>query len=205
MTDRSLLVVEGAEDQRVVRAIATRHAFPREFQVLAEGAWETLLARMPIHLKPGTELERFGIIVDAEADIQARWLEIKRTLEQAGYDQSPDDPDPAGTIIDDEDLPRVGVWIMPDNRSPGRLVDYLMDLVPEGDSLFERARRCVDEIPAEDRRFAEAHLNQAIVHTWLAWQDDPGTSFGQAFQERYFAWDGPPVQSLMDWLTRLFA
>ena len=101
--------------------------------------------------------------------------------------------------------PGSGVWIMPDNMSPGMLEDYLRDLLPEGDALFERARRCLDEIPVEDRRFLAAHLSKALIHTWLAWQDDPGTPFGQAITKRYFDSDGPHVQGLLDWLTRLFA
>ena len=79
-----------------------------EFEVCAEGGCEILLARISVRLKPGTGLERFGVIVDADADIQARWQEIKRTLERAGYTGMPDNPDLAGTIIDHEDLPRVG-------------------------------------------------------------------------------------------------
>ena len=114
-------------------------------------------------------------------------------------------PDPAGTVIGHEDLPRVGVWIMPNNTLPGMLEDYLCYLVPEGDTLFERARRCVDEIPVEERRFIAAHFTKALIHTWLAWQDDPGTPFGQAITKRYFDPDGPHVQALLDWLTRLFA
>ena len=45
----------------------------------------------------------------------------------------------------------------------------------------------------------------SLIHTWLAWQDDPGRPFGQAVTKRYFDSDGPHVQGLLDWLTRLFA
>jgi hypothetical protein len=108
-------------------------------------------------------------------------------------------------VIDHEDLPRVGVWDMPDNTLPGMLEDYLCFLVPAGDALFERAGRCVAEIPIDERRFAEAHLTKALIHTWLAWQDDPGTPLGQAITKRYFESEGPRVQGLLAWLTRLFA
>ncbi len=143
--------------------------------------------------------------MDADADIQARWRQIKGTLERAGYTGIPDSPDPTGTIVDHEDLPKIGIWIMPDNTLPGMLEDYLSYLVPDGDGLFDRARRCVSEIPVEERRFIESHLTKALIHTWLAWQDDPGTPFGQAITKRYFESDGPHVQGLLDWLTRLFA
>jgi hypothetical protein len=205
MADRLLLVVEGPDDQRVIWAIVTRHAFAPEFKVRPEGGFETLLSRVSVHLKPGSDLERFGIVVDADADIRSRWQSIRSVLNRAGYALIPDDPDPAGTVIEQEDLPRVGVRIMPNNILPGMLEDYLCFLVPTGDALFERATHCVDEIPVEERRFIEAHRTKARIHTWLAWQDDPGTPLGQAITKRYFEADGPRVQELLAWLTRLFA
>ena len=205
MADRLLLVVEGLDDKHVFWALLARHRFQPQFSIRDEGGFEALHAHLSIHLKPGTDLEKLGVVVDADADNQARWLEIKRTLERAGYNGIPDTPDPVGTVIDHVDLPRVGVWIMPNNTLPGMLEDYLCYLVPEGDTFFERARRCVDEIPVEERLFIAAHFTKALIHTWLAWQDDPGTPFGQAITKRYFDADGPRVQALLDWLTRLFA
>ncbi|MGP0065521.1 MAG: DUF3226 domain-containing protein [Isosphaeraceae bacterium] len=205
MADRFLLVVEGPDDLHVISNLMMRHQFQPKFKVSNEEGYEKLISRISPRLKPGTDLERFGVIVDADADIQARWRQIKGTLERAGYNDVPDAPDPAGAIIHHEDLPRVGVWIMPDNTVPGMLEDYLCFLVPEGDILMERARRCVEEIPVEERRFIAAHFTKAWVHTWLAWQDDPGTPLGQAITKRYFESDGPQVQALLDWLTRLFA
>ncbi len=205
MADRLLLVVEGPDDEHVIYAIAQRHSFVPKFKVHAEGGVEKILKQIPVRLKPGTDLESFGVVVDADADIQERWRQIRGTLERAGYTSIPDSPDPTGTIVDHDPLPRVGVWIMPDNTLPGMLEDYLSYLVPEGDALFERASRCVGEIPVEERRFIEAHFTKALIHTWLSWQDDPGTPFGQAITKRYFESDGPHVQGLLDWLTRLFA
>ncbi len=205
MADRFLLVVEGPDDLHVISNLMMRHQFQPKFKVSNEEGYEKLISRISPRLKPGTDLERFGVIVDADADIQARWQEIKRVLNRAGYGEVPDHADPAGTIINHEDLPRVGVWIMPNNTLPGMLEDYLGYLVPEGDGLFERARRSVEEIPVEERCFIAAHFTKAWAHTWLAWLDDRGTPLGQAITKRYFEPDGPQAQALLDWLTRLFA
>jgi hypothetical protein len=126
MADRLLLVVEGPDDKHVLWAILNRHQFMPPFTVRDEGGFQTLLARASIHLKPGTDLERFGIVIDADADCRTRWQEVKRVLSRAGYGDIPEDPDPIGTVIEHEDLPRVGVWIMPDNILPGMLEDWLM-------------------------------------------------------------------------------
>jgi hypothetical protein len=203
MTAR-LLVVEGPDDKHVLWAILKHHQFTPHFEVRDEGGFENLLRRLSVHLKPGSDVERFGIVVDADSQIRGRWESLTSILKKAGYANVPDSPDHLGTLLAHEDLPRLGVWIMPDNSLPGMLEDYLAFLVPMDDSLFVRAKQCVGEIPAEQRRFAEVHLTKALIHTWLAWQDDPGTPLGQAITKRYFDPEAPPVQSLLAWLARLF-
>ncbi len=205
MADRLLLVVEGSDDMHVLSAILKRHAFKPEFVIRDEKGFQSLIARVAIHLKPGTDLERFGIIVDADADVLGRWQEIRTVLERAGYRSVPESPDPAGTLIEQDEAPRVGVWIMPNNLVPGMLEDYVRFLVPPGDALYDRACRCVDEIPDTERRFAAQHLSKARIHTWLAWQDDPGTPMGLAITKRYLDADSPQVGGLLSWLNRLFA
>jgi hypothetical protein len=204
MVDR-LLVVEGPDDKHVFLAILNRHHFAPLFDIQDEGGFESLLARLSVRLKPGTDVKRIGVVVDADANVMARWQYLKGTLNRAGYESTPDEPDPAGSIVDHEILPRVGVWIMPNNTLPGMLEDYLTFLVPAGDVLFERANRCISAIPVEERRFADVHSTKALIHTWLAWQEDPGTPLGLAITKRYFESDGPHVQAVLAWLNRLFA
>jgi hypothetical protein len=204
MADRLLLVVEGPDDKHVFWAILARHQFEPKFAIRDEGGFETLIARVAIYLKPGTDVERFGIVVDADDDVLARWQEIRRVLERSGYRGVPESMDPAGTLIEQNEAPTVGVWIMPNNHVPGMLEDYVSFLVPPGDMLYDRACRCVDEIPDAERRFAAHHVSKARIHTWLAWQDDPGTPLGQAITKRYLDADSPHVGALLSWLRRLF-
>lgn len=49
-----------------------------------------------------------------------------------------------------------------------------------------------------------AHQPKAHIHTWLAWQEEPGTPMGLAITKRYLNADAPYVQQLMDWISRLF-
>ena len=205
MADPRLLVVEGPDDKHVIWAIRQRHAFEHEFVVKDEGGYESLFGRLSPRLKPGTDLERFGIVVDADTDLAARWQSIKGVLVRAKYADVPDDPDPTGTIVNHDILPRVGVWIMPDNTVTGMLEDFVAFLVPPDDNLIERARKSLDEIPAEDRRFRPVHHTKALVHTWLSWQEDPGTPLGQAITKRYFQTETQSVSDFLNWLTRLFA
>lgn len=205
MADRLLLVVEGPDDKHVVYALVTRHNFKPEFKVQDEGGYETLFERLSPRLKPGSDLERFGIVVDADTDVLARWQSLRGVLNKAGYANLPANPDPAGTVVDQEFMPRLGIWIMPNNELPGMLEDYMAFLVPANDGLLGRARQCLEAIPEEERRFAEVHRHKALIHTWLAWQEDPGTPLGQAITKRYFDPETPHATAFVAWLSRLFA
>ena len=74
---------------------------------------------------------------------------------------------------------------MPDNRVPGILEDFLRFLVPDGDPLFIHVEKSLNAIPFAHRRFNELRKPKAMIHTWLAWQEEPGRPFGQAISARY--------------------
>lgn len=142
MADRLLLVVEGKNDQHVIYALLQHHSFKPEFTVQPEGSVEILLERLSIRLIPGSDLERLGIVVDADNDLESRWRSLKGILTRAGL-ATPDRPDPSGTVIDHEILPRVGVWLMPNNALPGMLEDYVGLLIPAGEAERERVARAL--------------------------------------------------------------
>ena len=98
----------------------------------------------------------------------------------------------------------VGVWLMPNNRDPGTLETFLHSLVPESDTLMHRAVSVVDGIPPTERRFPSHRLQHARLHTWLAWQEEPGRPFGQAVTKRYLDAGRAPAPLFASWLQRLF-
>ena len=61
----------------------------------------------------------------------------------------PEEPAPDGTVVTQSGKPRIGVWLMPDNRVPGMLEDFVEFLVPEKDPLLSCAKEAVDLIPAK--------------------------------------------------------
>jgi hypothetical protein len=60
------------------------------------------------------------------------------------------------------------------------------------------------EGPDKDRRFPQTQEMKANIHTWLAWQEEPGKPMGQAITKRYLDAAAPHAQQLMDWLCKLF-
>ncbi len=206
MASRRCMLVEGANDKHVLLAIQGR--FPIRLLDKDEvddcGSWDKLAKQLPIRLK-ASDIEQLGIIVDADSDVASRWSQLTRILENAGYAGLPIDPNPAGTLIEPPPmslLPRVGIWLMPDNRSTGILEDFLRYLVPEGCSLMRHATEVVGSLP--EVRFRPVSRPKAEIHTWLAWQEDPGRPLGQAITAKFFNVSGKEVTVFLTWLERLY-
>lgn len=200
---RNLLWVEGKDDRAVVESLMQAHAVPETFKVQAKDGVEELLSAFPIEVR-APRLGRFGIVVDANGDPRARWEAIRSALLSAGYTAVPEQPAAEGTVLNGGELhPVVGVWIMPDNGSPGALEDFAATLVPENDRLWARAARAVDSIPGDERRFPSGRRSKAHVHTWLAWQEYPGSPMGQAIGKGDLDAGAPIAARFVDWVRRL--
>ena len=142
-----------------------------------------------------------GILVDANDDFDSRWQAIANQLRQAGV--SPlTHVTPAGTMILSE--PRVGVWLMPDNSSPGELEDFIQRLMPACDPVWPRAQRFIDDIPTLDRKFATGKHLRAEIHAWLATRAEP-RKMGAAIAAGDLNTTDPLANRLADCLRRLFA
>ncbi len=123
---------------------------------------------------------------------------------RSGYNTVPVAPNLNGTIIKEEELPVVGIWLMPDNTIPGMLENFVSFLIRPDDSLWPMAEEVLQKVIEKDRRFRETYQMKAQLHTWLAWQKQPGTPLGLAITNRYLDADAPHAQKLMDWIRQLF-
>jgi len=204
MTAQNKLLVEGKDDLYVVCSLLEHYHVPEVFKIKSKDGIENLLETLDVELEE-SGLARMGILVDADQDLAARWQSLRDRLHRFGYPIVPQDPDPLGTVIVQDDLPVVGIWVMPDNHLPGMLEDFVGFLVPDGDhSLWERAGRAVDDIPPEERKFPLERRSKAHVHTWLAWQEDPGKPLGLAITARYLDPDVAEARAFIAWIRRLF-
>lgn len=221
MRHKNLLLVEGRDDQyvlhhllavhRIASAIADRPhpAIPitdRTIIIEQKDGFENLRDEVERALV-SSELERFGIIVDADLDIARRWASLQHAFRASSIHGLPAVPEPAGTVFPVAQPDRtltVGVWIMPDNVHPGMLEDFIKLIRPQDDTLWQRAEHCLAQIPAHERRFRVADERKAVLHTWLAWQEEPGKPLGQAIKARYLDAHAPYAQQLVGWLRRLF-
>ena len=204
---RKILLVEGTDDEHVIKHICGIYEISHLDEVRPEGGAAELLEDVPAELNRMEDTgDVLGVVIDADDSPDARWQSLRDIFVNAGYPNVPRRPDPDGTILESPtgtSLPRAGVWIMPDNKTPGILEDFLRFLIPnQPNPLFAHAERSVATVP--ERRFSENDTPKALIHTWLAWQDEPGKPYGTAITARFLDSRLPEAQALAGWLGRLF-
>ena len=218
MADANVLLVEGQDDWNVFGHFC-RTVFGERIRLQGDKTPDAAVSLLIVDMKgisnllkyenlkvrlKESDLNKLGIVVDADADVTARWASVRDRLAKFGY-ALPDVPDPNGTIIKAQDQPvTVGIWVMPNNALPGKLEDFIGFLMPASDTLWIRAEDCVQQIPEPERRFTEPDFIKAHVHTWLAWQAEPGVPMGQAITRRFLDISTLHAQALAGWLTRLY-
>jgi hypothetical protein len=204
---RKILLVEGKDDEHVLKHICGNRNGPRLDLVLSHDGVANLLESVPVRLKASQENDIVGVVVDADDDVGGRWQSLRNRIIEVGYSGVPEIPSVDGTILDPPTgklLPRLGIWIMPDNQTKGVLEDFLKFLIPDGSVLFDHVRSSIDNIPAAERRFSQLAEPKAVIHTWLAWQEEPGKPMGTAITARFLDPRVPQVDVLVGWLNRLF-
>ena len=203
LSDR-LLLVEGPDDQHVVRHLwERRHGRGLPFQISPRGGVEGVIESIRDEAR-ALGRQALGILVDANDSPATRWQAISDRLASVGI-QTPAAPHPNGTIIEAaDDTPRIGIWMMPDNQSPGELEDFVAQMIPGGDPVWPLSQNYIDGIPAVHRKFASGKILRAKIHAWLATREDP-RQMGLAIRTRDLDINGALCTRFTDWLDRLFS
>ena len=194
-----LLLVEGADDEHVVRHLCDLQPDMPDFAVSDKRGFPNLKDAIGPEIKvPGRTA--LGIMVDANDDLHARWQAIGDRLRRAAVNP-PTQATSGGVVV--ESKPRVGVWLMPDNRSAGELEDFIQNLMPAGDPVWPRAQRYIDDIPVADRKFTTGKALRAMIHAWLATRAEP-RKMGAAIGAGDLLATHPLAQQFVRWLRLLF-
>jgi len=203
------LIFEGPDDKHVVMNLLFNHEHNGErlcehFTEKVKDGVDHLVDTLNEELK-ATDLGRLGVVLDADTDLAKQWARVTRVLDEHGCRAVPAAPSADGTIVETTDSKKIGIWVMPDNKSAGALEDFVGKLIAEGDALWPKAQADVNGIPQADRRFRETYLSKAHVHTWLAWQEEPGTRMGETFKKKYLDPNHPQATAFVNWIRRLLA
>jgi hypothetical protein len=193
------LIVEGLDDQYVMRQLLRARAPQQRFDfTLLEGVDNRRLVLRTFLMSK----ETIGLVLDANDSLAARWQSIRDCAAEFGYELPPS-PDRDGTIAHADERPRFGIWLMPDNEHGGALEHFVRQLIGPEDRLMPHAEHAVEALP--EKRFSSKAQLKAVIHTWLAWQERPGTPMGTAIAAGYLRSEGPLLDRFIDWIARLDA
>ncbi|MDJ0902173.1 MAG: hypothetical protein QNJ55_25560 [Xenococcus sp. MO_188.B8] len=201
------LLVEGKNDFHVISALCQKYDVPETFHIIkpedAEGI-EAVLEVIPDKLNQ-TNLMTLGIVVDADENVAARWQAVTNKLQRFGYQNIPQILPEDGWIDTQEEKPKIGVWLMPNNKLPGMLEDFVGYLIPLEDKLKDKAEAILKQIEIENiNAYSLTHSQKAFIHTWLAWQKTPGMPMGQAITAKALSNNSEIANIFITWLKRLF-
>lgn len=203
------LLVEGVNDKHVIYALAEKYHLVENFDVIDCGSIENVYRQMDLRLSNPTSLKALGIIVDADSDASERFCKFIHQLPLNCYDTEGVCFSKTGTVIrpHNDSFPIVGIWVMPNNQSEGMIEDFMMSLTSEGDmQLLGKADTVLDELKANGlQRFKDVHRSKAKIHTYLAWQEQPGLPLGVSIKAKAFDSDAKLAHDITDWLKTLFA
>lgn len=194
-----VLLVEGPNDKHVVRHLRNRHQAIPEFCIRDKGGIEGLLEDIGLEILAPSR-KAIGILVDANDDLDARWNAVANRLQEESI-EVPNSPELTGTIIDSN--PRVGIWLMPNNTSPGELENFVSEMIPNDDPVWPLSEDYIDGIPEKARKFTEKKILRAKIHAWLATREDP-RQMGVAIRAQDLHVDGPLSTTFASWLRELF-
>ena len=215
MSDSLLVHVEGSDDLHAIMHLLRHHGIeavqrnpkgnpPGVPTLEPKGGKNGVLDGMTAAVMAGTD-KIVGFVLDADTPLASRWEAVRGRLREAGVD-TPATPPTDGFIGESPKYrATVGVWLMPDNQQDGRLETFLQSLIDENDALINHAGQATCEAKRLGAKFSTPDLDKATLHTWLAWQEEPGRPYGTAIRARYFGADSPAARQFVAWFKRLFA
>ncbi len=207
------LYVEGKDYFFIGKLCETHFPIPKGFSedtkkqfLKGGGGYNDVLPRF-INSLDTSDLENIGLIVDADfGSVQKRFSEIIKGLsKKLNRDFSKYALNTEGGIIEEEGLPKIGIWLMPDNVNNGYLEYFIEQLIDSQDIILREAKSTVDFLMTKDYcPFTDFKKQKAIVHSWLAWQETPGLPFGSALDTKYLNAHAESAQPFLNWIKKTF-
>ncbi len=215
------LLVEGINDIKVIGSLCQALKMPRplwhesnddygRFVIVTKGKDNLLKRSIKFDTSISAtlkipELQNLGIVVDADENIDKRWQSIIAILTNAGYTNLPKAPSVKGTIILEDTLPKIGIWIMPNNQLSGYLEHFVELMIPANDDLFSIAQATTQNLIESSRNlFRPVDKQKVDIYTWLAWQSNPGVPMGTAIHNKYLDANSPGALQFIEWMKNTF-
>ena len=210
MEKENILLVEGPDDRSAITGLMTKHGVSPNFNFVVATGIDNLLQKLDLYLKNAAAYGMIGVVVDADKDIDARWQQLRDRLMKTGKYSCKKMPLADGGMIIEAEEPeqdaKIGIWIMPDNKYRGALENFLLEMVPKDDELMVEVENELVRLETNNvKRYRDIDRNKAKVHTFLAWEENPGTSLYTAIVSRILNPDADVAKLFIVWIKSLYS
>ena len=198
-----VLLVEGINDCHVIMALCKAHNVPETFGLYQCGSDNKVLKRLNALILQPDAPKSIGIVLDADQGIDQRWDSVRNKLRNYPYN-FPANPDVNGTIIATAtELPKLGIWLMPNNQIQGMLEDFCLTMIDRQVQTYV-TNAIVNAQQKGACTFKPVHFSKAVIHTYWAWQDEPGMPLGLSITRQSLQPHTATALAFTQWLAQLF-
>jgi len=204
-TKGPVILTEGDNDCHVIASLCQKYQVAESFGFYSCGSDDGAIKRLNAMMLSSDIPKKIAIVLDADnPNLKTKWAKIKSAIERNNENAvCPQVPDKQGTIVKLRNGNQVGIWFMPDNVVDGMLEDFCIKIAPEGS--IAAAQNYIDHCKNEGlSTHIDAHKSKAIIHAFLATQEEPGAPLGLSITRNTLNHGHKSVHNFVDWLNRVF-
>ncbi len=144
-----------------------------------------------------------GFVCDANGNPEKRLAEVRSEFERH-EDVSFSTLKSGGLLGLTPKGKKRGIWMMPSPDTSGQIENLLASFIPEEERLWKYAQLATREARTHGASYRDQDTLPSELHTWLAWQIEPGLSYGQAIKTNILRPSGDSVIAFKEWFNELF-
>jgi hypothetical protein len=191
-----LLAVEGTDEVIFFEELFKHIGMLDKVELREVGGKDQFKIKMPTLQKTTgfNNLDAIGIIRDADENFESAFESIKGVFEKMGI-QVPARP---GQFSDG--VPKVGIFIMPDNANKGMLENLCLNTVKD-----DQAMECVDQFIncAKELKKQPKNAAKTKAQAYLALMPEIANSVGRGAQKGYWNFNSRELIPLINFINQL--
>lgn len=191
-----LLAVEGMDEIVFFEELLKYIGLADSIDLVQVGGKDQFKIKMPALQKTSgfLHLNSIAIIRDADKNGGGAFISIKKILEKMNL-QPPDAPGMFSSSI-----PRVGVFIIPDNVNQGMLESLCIETVKD-----KAAMRCVNDFIncSQQLEMKPHNIDKAKAHAYLSIMPEIANSIGRGAQKGHWNFDDQALKPLIGFLSKM--
>ncbi len=195
ISSKKLLLVEGKDEENFFQALLSIMAYDNKIQVIGVSGKGNFSSKFNTLVKAPnfSDVESIGFVRDADNNAKSAFESICSVLRTKNYVA------PISSGLYSNGNPRIGVFIMPDNKSCGMLEDLCLQSIknlPINDCISD----FIGCIPNKDKSFESS---KSKVQIYLSSKTPIVNNLGLGAQKKYWDFDNPCFNEIKEFIKNL--